>query len=490
VRGQRALGARLLALGLAVCGLTAVGAAVGTSRSTAYGVGLQTSVNVYPTAADGALTFGRVHAAGASMVRLVLSWRGAAPTNPSPRFDPANPEDPAYRWHEFDRLIDLAVAYGLTPIVDILGAPQWAQSPPGGGELSPDPSQLALFAHAVATRYDGSRAGVPPVRYWEVWNEPNISYFLQPQLEGGRVVSVDRYRAMVNGFADAVHGVSASDVVIGGALAPNGVLRPEVTAIAPLQFTREVFCLSPGQKPHRTCSTPVDVDAWSVHPYTSGGPSTVPANPDNVWLANLGSMTALIHAAQRLGALRSTHPAQVWVSEFSWDSNPPDPAGVPLRLEQRWVAEALYRSWRAGVNVFTWFALRDQPLASSPFQSGLYFGCPGGLACDTPKPAEAAFRFPFVAYTYPGHRATVWGRTPAGLRVPVQIQWRFQGRWRKLAILRTDGDGIFSARLPLPRDAASKSTVLRATLIGGDSSSSPSFSLHKPPDILVTPFGS
>src|SRR6202023_4065510 len=102
-----------------------------------------------------------------------------------------------------------------------------------------------------------------------------------------------------------------------------------------------LFCLFTGAKPRRVCQTTVNVDVWSVHPYTSGGPSTQPANPDNVWIANLKSLTALVHAAQRVGTLVSMSPAQMWVNEFGWNSNPPDHGGAPVGLEQRWVAETL-----------------------------------------------------------------------------------------------------------------------------------------------------
>jgi hypothetical protein len=231
----------------------------------------------------------------------------------------------------------------------------------------------------------------------------------------------------------------------------------------------------------------VNVDAVSVHPYTSGGPSTLPANPDNVWIANLGSLTSLAQAAQRLGTLVSAQPVQTWVTEFSWDSNPPDPKGVPAQLEQRWVAETLYRGWHGGISVFNWYSLRDSPLASSPEQGGLYFECPQGIYCDQPKPAAAAFRFPFVAYTSSKRRALVWGRTPEGAPGTVRIQWLQGRRWRRLATLRTDRDGIFTGRPSLPRGANPKSALLRAVRSGGEAS--PSFSLHRTPDILVTPFG-
>lgn len=214
----------------------------------------------------------------------------------------------------------------------------------------------------------------------------------------------------------------------------------------------------------------------------------MPANPDNVWIANLQSLTSTVQAAQRLGGLVSPHPAQVWVSEFSWDSNPPDPHGVPIGLQRRWVAEAIYRAWRAKISMFTWFRLADDPLNVSLFQSGLYYYCPGSLSCSPPKPAASAFRFPFVAYTAQRRHVLVWGRTPAGVPGRVQVQWLEGTSWRTLTTLNTDRNGIFTATPLLPRTASPKSAKLRAARSGGNAS--PAFSLSRPRDIPVTPFGS
>ena len=196
-----------------------------------------------------------------------------------------------------------------------------------------------------------------------------------------------------------------------------------------------------------------------------------------------------MRSAQRLGTLLSPGAAQVWITEFSWDSNPPDPQGVPVKVEQRWVAEAIYRAWASGISVFTWYSLRDEPLATSPFQSGLYFECPTGVACDTPKPAAEAFRFPFVAYAQRRHKVLVWGRTPAGVPATIQVQWQQGARWRGLVKLNSDGDGIFTARVALPRGASATTALLRAVRLGAREPS-PAFSLQAPPNFPVTPFGS
>jgi hypothetical protein len=473
---------------LAALSVLALSVGTHTQQAHAFGVPLYTGIDVYTGGPEGDQTLTHVKALGAQFLRITFSWNRIAPASPPPGFEPANPDDPSYQWGDVDKELAAIVARGLTPLVGIARPPAWGQSPVGAGENSPDPNQLALFTRAFAARYNGLHPGLPWVRDWEVWNEPNATYFLEPQIQENRIVSVDTYRAMINAVSAAVHGVRPDDVVVGGALFPNGLRRATETAIAPLEFVRGLFCLSAGPHPHKTCNTQVNVDAMSVHPYTTGGPSTLPANPDNVWIDNLGALTALDQAAQRLGTLVSANPVQTWVTEFSWDSSPPDPKGVPAKLEQRWVAETLYRAWQGGVSVFTWYSLRDQPYPASYQQAGLYYECPQGVSCDTPKPAAGAFRFPFVAYSAAKRRVLVWGRTPEGVPGKVQVQWLRGRSWKRLATLTTDSDGIFTARPSLPRGANPKSALLRAVQSGG--STSPSFSLQRIPDILVKPFGS
>lgn len=457
-----------------------------TQPAGAHNVTIQTGVDAWPTEPEREQKLANVGALGASFIRLELNWEEVAPAAAPPGFNPANPEEPAYNWGPLDRVIADVEAHGLTPFIDILGPPAWAQSPRGAGPEYPDPLELSLFAKAMATRYDGSNPGLPWVRYWEVWNEPNASFFLKPQIQGSQYTSVETYRSMINLFADAVHSVRPDDVVIAGELFPNGLRRSTVTAIAPLDFTRRLLCLSGGSHPRRVCSTQVRADAWSVHPYSTGGPSTLPANPDDIWIANLQSLSSLVRSAQRLGTLVSSQPVQTWVTEFSWDSSPPVSQGVPTALEGRWVAEALFRSWRAGVSVFSWFSLSDEAVSNWSRQAGLYFGCSAGTYCDQPKPAGQAFRFPFVAFRGKGRQVTVWGRTPNGVPSRVAVQWLASGHWRTFLKLKTNDGGIFSSSPRLPRGANANNALLRAV---GAGSTSPAFSLYHPRDIIVQPFG-
>jgi hypothetical protein len=372
-----------------------------------------------------------------------------------------------------------AHAHGLEPFITISEAPAWAERPAGGraGANNPDPVEVARFAQAMARRYGGDYRGLPRVRAFEVWNEVNASFFFMPQRSGETLLSPALYREMVNQVALAVHGVHADNLVIAGATFPFFVDTASVQAIGPLRFMRELFCLSPALQPVTGCGDAIRADVWSTHPYTQGSPTHRVGNPDSVSIGQLPRMRKVLAAASRYGRIASARPVQFWASEFGWDTDPPDPNGVPVRLHARWVSEALFRMWDAGISLESWFRLRD---SDENFVSGLYTHCDRGIACDRPKLSLQAFRFPFVAFRSRG-RTLVWGRVPPGHRASVVIERFRRGGWQKLRRFRPNSHGIFVERMRGPRRGS-----LRARLAGGSETSIP-FSIKRPPDRPISP---
>jgi hypothetical protein len=165
-------------------------------------------------------------------------------------------------------------------------------------------------------------------------------------------------------------------------------------------------------------------------------------------------MRAVLQAAYRNGMIQSRGPPGFWVTEFSWDTAPPDPHGLLLRLHARWTAEALYRMWSAGVSLVTWLTLRDQPLgvSSQYIQGGFYFRGQT-IQQDRAKPAARAFRFPFVAYKQTkGLR--FWGRTPTSTDARVAIEQKAGGRGAACGPAPVTGTGSFATTSPLAPEAA------------------------------------
>ena len=315
---------------------------------------LETAIQVH-----GPGDLAKIPASGATVARLMLAWPSVAPVTEPQSWDPSDPADPNYTWSAFDASVRDATARGLQVLVTVAGAPSWAQGQPadeGAQARTPDPVAFGLFAHALASRYSGSFEGLPRIRYFEAWNEPNLTTYLEPQLVDDKPVAAILYRQMVNEFARAVHSVHRDNLVVAGSLAPFRDSTPEVQDQdqdwGPLSFMRALLCVSSTGAP--TCKTRVDVDVWSMHPYTSGGPTHHAVLSNDVSLGDLPKLRAVIAAAAKAGHLTNPRPA-LWVTEFSWDSNPPDPGGVPTALESRWVAEGLYRMWANGFSLVTWY---------------------------------------------------------------------------------------------------------------------------------------
>jgi hypothetical protein len=439
----------------------------------------------------GAASFQQVRAAGATLVRIPVSWGGVAPAQPPAAWQPRDPEDPGYRWGEVDAAVSGAVAAGLTPLLEVDGAPRWAQrcTPPAyaaGATCDPDPAALADFATAAARRYDGGFPGLPAVRYWQGLNEPNLSHFFFPQLGGSGPVSPQLYRVLANAFYDAVTAVNRSDVVLLGGLGPIAV--PGFT-VGPMRFARELLCMR-GRHRFRPlpgdCGGGVRFDVFDIHPYTTGGP-THKGNVDDVELGDLGKLQRLLAAAQRAGRIDGRYRrAPLWITEFGWDSDPPDPGGLAMPTLDRWTAEALYRAWSAGVSHFLWFPLRDQPEGDSfsqTLQSGLYFRGPDPSQ-DRPKEVREAFRFPFVAYRR-SRGLFFWGRTPTGRGGRVSVQVLRGGRWRRLAGARAGRGGVFQGLASSSYGKGSRGAA-RAVYRG---EASVAFSMRAVRDFPQPPFG-
>jgi Cellulase (glycosyl hydrolase family 5) len=418
---------------------------------------------------------------GAQYVRLTISWSSIAPASLPSGFDASDPNAPGYSWHALDGTLGAVGAAGLTPILDIYGTPNWAYAnPPDGVNAgSPDPAALGAFAHALAARYDGG-TGLPAAHVFEVWNEPNLSLDLSP-------ATASVYRSMINSVADSVHTVDPNDLVVAGGLDPFSHRKTKNQtwySVAPLAFMRSLLCVSKGSHPHSTCFNTTHFDVWSHHPYTYGGPFGHAQLKDNVELGDLPNMRSVLQAGVRLHHVVSADPVQFWVTEFGWDTNPPRRHAASVALAARWTAESLYQAWHSGVSLLTWFVLEDQP-GLSAYQSGLYFHSQSLSDPRPKKPVLTAFRFPFVAYLGKS-TVRVWGRDATSDQEPVTVQFRHSkaGRWRTVATVAANSNGIFQATLKLK---AQKKDWLRAAAPG--TGTSLAFSLTVPHHPHIGPWG-
>ena len=431
------------------------------------------------------------HSAGAQFLRIVIPWRAVAPKNKPDNWNPGDPGDPAYDWRETDERFSKAVAAGFIPFGLVTESPTWAdrckpETP--SSTCNPNPDAFADFAHAAAARYSGSFRGLPRVQYWQPINEPNLSLFFNPQYgENGKPLSPDLYRVLLNRFSAAVKAVDPSNLVVGGGLGPVAV-KP--FTIGPMQFTRQLLCMEGTSKPKKTkgsCEGGVHFDIFDIHPYTTGGPNHKGRGND-VQMGDLGKLQQLLKASKRAGRIvSSSRTVPLWITEFSWDTKPPDPGGLAMKITSRWIPEAMYRAWQAGVSAFFWYSLYDDPPHPSfktSIQSGLYFAGPT-VAENTPKQILFAYRFPFVAY--PEKKGlSFWGRTFNGAPGKVLIQTFEKGKWHKVATAKAATGGIFKGIVKGSAYGADKKGAVRAVFAGEPSLA---FQMRPVKEFIQPPFG-
>jgi len=421
-----------------------------------------------PSDPESALALQHARDAGATVARFFVYWNTVAVsgTPPADLAAAADPAWPGYDWTRTDRTVRRMASAGIEPIAAVHRAPAWAEGSgrpavsldAPAGTWRPSPEHFGAFATALARRYSGAypdplRPGqpLPAVRRWQGWNEPNLSTYLSPQwrraASGHAAESPRLYRALINAFYRAIKDVDRRNLVISASTAPYGDPQPGGRRIQPLRFYRSLLCLRGGARLRATrCGTSVWFDVVAHNPYPIGGPLRRALNADDMAIPDLHKLDRPLAVARRARTLRPATRKPVWVSEVSWDSAP-DPDGLSQAQQARNLAGAFYVLWRQGVDLVTWWLLRDDapvPSYSASYQSGI-FTRGATVGQDLPKPSFTAFSFPFTAYRS-GGAARLWGLAPAGQRAVV-IERRSRGRWVIVRRLRAGGNRVFVGRL-------------------------------------------
>ncbi|HWX98257.1 MAG TPA: hypothetical protein VNZ01_15545 [Solirubrobacteraceae bacterium] len=423
------------------------------------------------------LAMRRVRETGSTVVRIPVDWRHTVISEPEPGFRASDPAAVAYRFAHLDASVRSAVAAGLSPLLVVVHAPafaeaagRWPYAYPGS--WAPSPLALGEFAIALSSRYDGSFPDplnpgqrLPRVRLFQAWNEPNLARFLEPQwvAEGRhwRPFSPLAYREMLNAFYAGVKSVRRSDVVLAAGIAPNG--EPAgVGRMTPVQFLSQLFCLTPnGRHGNSQCADPPHLDVLTFHPLSFADPDLPAPSSLDVAMSDLAKVTRLLKRAEKLRTVLPAGPKPLWVTELNWESAPESSEGVPPALQPRWISRAMHRLWIAGVSLVHWEflvdpypALRAQTPTGGTIEyerpAGLYSPGPGGdFQQARAKPFLAGFTFPFDPLRTDSRHVRVWALLMrSGQSVSLQ-RLRRGDRWRNLARLRADRNGVINVLVPL-----------------------------------------
>jgi hypothetical protein len=309
---------------------------------------------------------------GATIIRLLVQWNLVAPQRPS---SARNPFDPAYKFDDVDEAVRAAQEHGQEAMLTLSGTPRWA----GGGKPNRMPRRIRdfrLFAQAIAARYSGRFEGFPFVRFWSVWNEPNLNLFLTPQFDRrGRSVAPKNYAKL---YAAAYAGIKAANrlaqVAIGETSARGRDRRiPRVSDThSPGRFAELVARANPRLK----------FDAWAHHPY----PFNPNSKPGQIVRWPNVSLASLPTFRKNLGRWFRQRNPQIWVTEYGHQTRPEDAFGIPYAKQATYVRQSIAIARKLPfVGMFIWFVYQDNQ--GQPWESGLYTqtGAPKGRS-------PAAFR--------------------------------------------------------------------------------------------------
>jgi hypothetical protein len=384
-------------------------------------------------------TLDEIDKLGADTLRIEVKWSEVAPSpgaKSKPSFAATDPA--AYPGFEpYDDLVRQAFARGFRILITLApDAPDWATASGRGGNYKVDSSDFAEFARAVGRRYSGIFGGLPAVKYFSIWNEPNHIFFLKPRSQAPRV-----YRRLVERGVPALR-----------ELAPVGTATK---VLGPKRFIQGWLCLDKRFKRLRGRAAraagcngfkKVKANGFAHHPY--GPTGLVPSNRDIINISVIRRLATVLDKAARAG--RITRGLGIYNTEFGFQTNPPDPfiSTSPGRQAELLNEKEEYSYRYSRIKSYSQYLLHDDPPRPGPsalkwagFQTGLK--STGG----TLKPSYDAYRLPIVVKKR-GKGVLIWGRVrPGSGKRFAQLQRKQGGSFVNDGTpISTDSGGYFTAK--------------------------------------------
>jgi hypothetical protein len=468
--------------------------------------------------AEQAQALDEIKALGADVVKATVNWRAIAPAGSHKPAgfvgdDPA--QYPALNWAPYDSLVIGAAARGLRVMFLVGGrAPDWAvsSSKAPAGSFQPSAVEFGRFVKALGTRYSGAYnpaaapGGPPPsappgpppcqtptppgdpcptpipasavranasfaeapsarladvpgalprVDLWSVWNEPNLSGWLQPQYKGRKLaVSPEIYRglflAAYDGFVASGH---AKDEILMGDLLPfarSGKTYP--ARVSPIKFLREMACVNSHYHAYkgsaaavRGCTNfqPLPGTGIAYHPYTlAEGPDALTPLADD---ATINDLTRLDRALRKLSRRFVDHNMPIWITEFGFQTDPPDPFASPITLVPRFMGESEWLAYHdRRVKSYAQYPLSDDSTAGRGL--GRFHGFQSGIDSSSNRPKKLvyqAFQTPLFVRLVSRSKVEVFGGVRVANGGTVNLQVGNGRSFRPLATVALNSMGYF-----------------------------------------------
>lgn len=208
----------------------------------------------------------------------------------------------SYNWAVTDRVVKAVRAHNINLLPILAYSPAWAR-PVGCTTYMCGPANTtdyATFAKAAVARYSSQG-----IHTWEIWNEPNIKQFWQPQPD------VLKYASLLKAAYATIKAQDPSAIVISGGLSPAVTINGN---ISPTDFLSQLY--QAGVGPY--------FDAFGFHPYS------YPALPSytaswNAW----GQMLTTSINLRNIMVTNGDSAKQIWMTEYGAPTGGPK-AGATL----------------------------------------------------------------------------------------------------------------------------------------------------------------
>jgi hypothetical protein len=298
----------------------------------------------------------RMSEAGATTVRVGLSWSGLQPR-----------EDGPIDWSSRDRFLVRASRFGLDVDFVLGTTPKWARTSPDAPLWEPplyshDAREAwTRFVRAAAERYGHGGTfwrAHPGLEYrpmaWTIWNEPNLERFW------GGEQTPDGFAKLVEFAGRVIREVDPDGEVVAGGIFCEWNWKPYL----------EAFYDSVDQS---------SFDAVAFHPYAE--------NPNGPYRKMLLARAIMDEAGDT--------DAEYWIDEISWGTDVSQhrfTTTLEKQAEKMRILFQILEAQRHTVNLgkVLWYGIRDDPGAR-----GCHFCASSGLWFEdgvTPKPAWFVYK--------------------------------------------------------------------------------------------------
>jgi hypothetical protein len=258
-------------------------------------------------------------------------------------FEDRRNDPPRSAWDKYDRIVNMASNYGVELLVRLDDPPEWAYADVArSGDKGPpdDIEDYAAFVEQVVRRYCGQ------VRYYQLWNEPNI----YPEW-GERDVDPAGYARLLAAGAAAAREACPGVTIVSAALAQN--TEPGGKNMDDLKYLEALYA----------AGWQDDFDILATQAFgLFTGPTDHRVSRDRT---NFGRMLL----ARDIMVRRGDAAKPVWVTEMGWTSPPPEYPTTFGRVSEERRAEytlrayeRIQREWPWIGPAFLWFLRRPDDL--------------------------------------------------------------------------------------------------------------------------------